>query len=69
MMQLPKLDEHDSVPVYIQLSDHIKREIFRGELVEHNLPSFCTKMGRTAGHKHNTSGSGLPAAYCGRVRV
>nr|WP_154984429.1 PLP-dependent aminotransferase family protein [Paenibacillus xylanexedens] len=40
MMQLPKLDERDSVPVYIQLSDHIKREIFRGELVEHSrLPS------------------------------
>ncbi|MGQ8873404.1 MocR-like pyridoxine biosynthesis transcription factor PdxR [Paenibacillus sp. TSA_86.1] len=40
MMQLPKLDEHDSTPIYVQLSDHIKREIFRGVLVEQSrLPS------------------------------
>lgn len=40
MMQLPKLDEQDSTPIYVQLSDHIKREIFCGALVEHSrLPS------------------------------
>jgi GntR family transcriptional regulator/MocR family aminotransferase len=40
MMQLPKLDEYDSAPVYVQLSDHIKQEIFCGALVEHSrLPS------------------------------
>lgn len=40
MMRLPKLDEQGSLPIYVQLSDHIKREIFQGALVEHSrLPS------------------------------
>ncbi|WP_339238470.1 PLP-dependent aminotransferase family protein [Paenibacillus sp. FSL R5-0517] len=40
MIQLPKLDENDSAPIYVQLSDHIKREIIHGEWAEHSrLPS------------------------------
>ncbi|MBY0115589.1 PLP-dependent aminotransferase family protein [Paenibacillus sp. FSL L8-0435] len=40
MIQLPKLDENDSAPIYVQLSDHIKRGIIHGVLAEHSrLPS------------------------------
>ncbi|MEK4076292.1 PLP-dependent aminotransferase family protein [Paenibacillus sp. FSL M7-0656] len=40
MITLPKLDENDSAPIYVQLSDHIKREIIHGDWAEHSrLPS------------------------------
>ncbi|MFS0859714.1 PLP-dependent aminotransferase family protein [Paenibacillus taichungensis] len=40
MNQLPKLEMNDSIPIYVQLSDHIKREIIQRKLVEHSkLPS------------------------------
>jgi GntR family transcriptional regulator/MocR family aminotransferase len=40
MNQLPKLMGNDSIPIYVQLSDHIKKEIIQRELVEHSkLPS------------------------------
>ncbi|MCM3173933.1 PLP-dependent aminotransferase family protein [Paenibacillus sp. MER 99-2] len=41
MKQMPTLEENTSRPVYVQLSDHIKREIMRGELAEDaKLPSI-----------------------------
>ncbi|WP_145044598.1 PLP-dependent aminotransferase family protein [Paenibacillus xylanexedens] len=41
MKQMPILEENTSRPVYVQLSDHIKREIMRGELAENTkLPSI-----------------------------
>ncbi|MGC5774586.1 PLP-dependent aminotransferase family protein [Paenibacillus pabuli] len=40
MNQLPKLEENDRIPIYVQLSDHIKKEIIQRELAEHSkLPS------------------------------
>ncbi|MGN7414939.1 MocR-like pyridoxine biosynthesis transcription factor PdxR [Paenibacillus sp. SAF-068] len=40
MIKLPKLDDNDNAPIYVQLSDHIKREIIHGEWTEHSrLPS------------------------------
>ncbi|MCK6075888.1 PLP-dependent aminotransferase family protein [Paenibacillus silvae] len=40
MIQLPKLDEHNSRPVFVQLSDHMKQEILCGALAAHSrLPS------------------------------
>ncbi|WP_249281194.1 PLP-dependent aminotransferase family protein [Paenibacillus sp. 7516] len=40
MIQLPKLDENMGRPIYVELSDHIKKEIITGNLAEHGkLPS------------------------------